>query len=113
MSALVRTAVGVFTLDRAAEFSAITAERLPELIEDPLVAFEGWPRFTLDSAELPRVAQGPDDSPLAAPKRPAIAQRDEVLALDPSRPGWWRFCETASGTASDQWHPRLTFFAGS
>ncbi len=45
MSALVRTAVGVFTLADSTNSDDITQRRLPELVQNPLVAFAGVAAF--------------------------------------------------------------------
>jgi tRNA pseudouridine55 synthase len=114
MSALVRTAVGRFTLSGATELDQITTQRLPELIENPLVAFEGWPRLALDQAELDRVAKGQIIRRSLEAARVAGANA-EVLGLDQGgrlvailEPS-----DAAQGQAAEHWHPRMTFLGGS
>ena len=86
MSALVRTAVGVFTLANATAADEITPQRLPELVQNPLVAFAGWPRIILNEAEIARVARGQSIiRPLDVPgdRTPAAAgTAQEALAID-------------------------------
>ena len=110
MSALVRTAVGIFTLDRAVELDEITERRLPELIQDPLVALDRRRRVILDPAELARVAKGQTVRRLLAAAT-TEERGDEVLALDPA--GRLVAILECVGPSADHWHPRLTFFAGS
>lgn len=59
MSALVRTAVGRFTLDEAVALETPTRENLAELLLPPELAVEGlMPRWTVAPAEADRLARG-------------------------------------------------------
>jgi tRNA pseudouridine55 synthase len=118
MSALVRTAVGVFTLADAISSDEITPQRLPELIQNPLVAFAAWPRFTVDEAEIARIARGqtirrslaPADAQAAA----TAGMAPEALAVDSAGVLLAVLERVAAGQSPepDMWHPRLTFVAG-
>jgi tRNA pseudouridine55 synthase len=118
MSALVRTAVGVFTLADAISSDEITQQRLPELIQNPLVAFAGWPRLIVDEAESARIARGQTiQRSLAAtgehaPARAGISR--EALAIDSAGNLLAVLEHVAAGSEAetDAWHPRLTFVAG-
>ncbi|MEX0939610.1 MAG: tRNA pseudouridine(55) synthase TruB [Pirellulales bacterium] len=58
MSALVRTAVGAFTLDNAVTMESVHAETLPELLLPARRAVEELPAFTMDEMQLERIARG-------------------------------------------------------
>jgi tRNA pseudouridine55 synthase len=114
MSALERTAVGLFTLERAVPLDHVTAQNLTELIQDPLVAFADWPRIVLDATELDRAAKGQTIQRTLNPTAGAASTPVEVLALDAD--GRLMAVLEPDGspgaTVCDRWHPRLTFFAG-
>jgi tRNA pseudouridine55 synthase len=118
MSALVRTAVGVFTLAGTISSDEITQQRLPELIQNPLVAFAGWPRLILDEAEIARIARGQTIHRSVAvagdlaPANRGISQ--EALAIDSAGTllAVLEHVAAGSGSETDAWHPRLTFVAG-
>jgi tRNA pseudouridine55 synthase len=122
MSALVRTAVGVFTVSGATELDAVTSRNLPELIQNPLVAFAHWPKLVLDASELVRVARGQtiqrslSAANLASFTDACAAERTsaEVLAVDESGQiaAVLEPVAPQPGQAADQWHPRLTFVGG-
>ncbi len=117
MSALVRTAVGVFTLANATAADEITPQRLPELVQNPLVAFAGWPRIILNEAEIARVARGQSIiRPLDVPgdRTPAAAgTAQEALAIDAAGGllAVLEHVEAGQDQGTAAWHPRSTFFA--
>jgi tRNA pseudouridine55 synthase len=118
MSALVRTAVGVFTLAEATNSDEITQQRLPELVQNPLVAFAAWPRLVLDEAEITRIARGQTvrrslaDVGAHAPAAEGAAL--EALAVDSAGRllAVLEHAATDQGPAADTWHPRMTFVGG-
>jgi tRNA pseudouridine55 synthase len=76
MSALVRTAIGPFTLDNAVKVDALTAATLPSALLPPVLALADMPKRTLDAAELVEISAG---RMIAA--QPHL-QADEIAALD-------------------------------
>ena len=58
MSALVRTAVGSFTLDEACELTALTQETLPSHMQPARRAVEHLPAITLTPDEIELIAHG-------------------------------------------------------
>jgi tRNA pseudouridine55 synthase len=118
MSALVRTAVGVFTLADSTNSDDITQQKLRELVQNPLVAFAEWPRLILDDAEIARIARGQSirrTIAAAGTQTPAAAETtSEALALNAagSLLAVLEHVDAEPGQDSDAWHPRLTFVAG-
>jgi tRNA pseudouridine55 synthase len=118
MSALVRTAVGVFTLANATSAEDITQQGLPILIQNPLVAFGDWPRLIVSNAEIARIANGQSirrpldatgDLPPAAAGIPhqalAVNAAGALVAV-------LEHVDAGPSAESDAWHPRMTFLAG-
>jgi len=117
MSALVRTAVGVFTLADATNSDEITPQRLPELIQSPLVAFPAWPRLIVVEAEIARIARGQTiqrSLDKAGDHAPEAGLFSEALAVDSAGAllAVLEHVAAESGAGADAWHPRLTFVAG-
>ncbi|HTU25427.1 MAG TPA: tRNA pseudouridine(55) synthase TruB [Pirellulales bacterium] len=109
MSALVRTAVGAFTLPHAVSLDAITAPRLPELVLDPLMAFEGWPRVMVDESEMARLANGQTiHRPPGANASGELPGR-EALAIDRAGRLLAVLEPVVASAENDAWHPRLSF----
>jgi tRNA pseudouridine55 synthase len=96
MSALVRTAIGGFTLENAVDPRRLNRDWL-SLLQSPLRAVEYLPRVQLSAAEVQFIRTGrtiPSRSPLAASRPLAIpfseashdrtADATEIVALDPA-----------------------------
>jgi tRNA pseudouridine55 synthase len=82
MSALVRTAIGPFTLDDAIRLAEVNVETLSGALSSPLVALGEMPRRVLDEAELAEVAAGRFIA--ARHDDQAEPLGDEVAAVDAS-----------------------------
>ncbi len=95
MSALVRTSVGGFHVDRAVDPQTLTVENLDDLLLPPLEAMEMLPRIELTTDEAIRVRHGQT----IAHQMPR-SETDEAAAVDtsgrlvavltPREPGWLR-----------------------
>jgi tRNA pseudouridine55 synthase len=95
MSALVRTSVGGFHVDRAVDPQTLTAGNIDDLLLPPLKAMEMLPRIELTADEATRVRHGQTISH-AMPR----SETDEAAAVDtfgrlaavltPREPGWLR-----------------------
>jgi tRNA pseudouridine55 synthase len=99
MSALVRTAVGGFTLGTAVAMESITAERLPELLLPACRAVEELPAFALDESQLERIARGQSiecDAPADAEEIAGIDASGKLVAILRPRGG-------------SLWHPVRNF----
>jgi len=105
MSQLVRTAVGNFRLEDAADPAALTRENWTDHLLSPLRAVEMLPRIALSEAELARVRSG-----LSIERRdvPAGNEPAEIAAMDsegrlaailvPRGPGLWGPVHNLPGT---------------
>ncbi len=78
MTALVRTSIGPFGLERCVDPGELTAESLRHALADPLWAVERLPRLVLDETELARVAHG------LAIDRTLPVEASQVAAVDAS-----------------------------
>ncbi len=77
MSALVRTAIGEFTLERAVPLAELTADNWSSYLRPALEAVEQLPQVTLDPQQLRRIRAGQTIA------RPGVEPgRSDVAALD-------------------------------
>ena len=76
MSALVRTAVGPFTLDKAVAVENLSAESLASALENPLAAVGHLPRLALTDEQVACVHQG------RAIENPLAGELQEIAAVD-------------------------------
>ncbi len=84
MSALVRTAIGSFTLERSMPLDRLSAETLPGALEDPLSALAHLPQLCLSADEVARVLQGraiPDRFSGASAEVAAVDAGGRLVAL--------------------------------
>jgi tRNA pseudouridine55 synthase len=58
MSALVRTAIGKFTIETAAHYDKLTPETLPQWLQPPSHALAHLPRLELTEAEIEEITNG-------------------------------------------------------
>ncbi len=97
MSALVRTSIGVFTLEEAVDPRQLDCDNWFSLLQPPLRAIEYLPRLQLSAAEVRRLRTGltiPSRPPLAVSHDSAFllandqdnnsAIPEEIAALDPT-----------------------------
>jgi tRNA pseudouridine55 synthase len=83
MSALVRSSIGVFSLEDAVDPHNLNAENLPQLLQSPLRAIEYLPRLQLSAEEVTRLRCGLTISLTAEDGSPR-AEGQEIVALDPA-----------------------------
>lgn len=76
MSALVRTAIGPFTLDSAIKVVELSAATLSQALLPPVLALADMPKRTLDAAELVEIAAGRTIAAQADVQAEEIAARD-------------------------------------
>ncbi len=81
MSQLVRTAVGSFRLEDAADPAALTRENWTDCLLPPLRAVEMLPRIALSEAELARVRSGQS---IERSDLPQVNETAEIAAIDPA-----------------------------
>jgi tRNA pseudouridine55 synthase len=83
MSALVRTAIGQFTLERSIELDKLSAETMGPALHDPLAAVAHLPQLQLTGAEVTRVLQGRTISVSDRLGAASLAgENPEVVAVD-------------------------------
>jgi tRNA pseudouridine55 synthase len=112
MSALVRTAIGPFSLAAAVRLDALMAETIGAALLDPLVAVAHLARLRLKAEEVARLFEGraiPD--PLAGQRgdsRDARSLVAEIAALDPSG----RLVALLEPTGAGELRPTRCFLSG-
>jgi tRNA pseudouridine55 synthase len=77
MSALVRTAVGPFSIQEAVDPRQLTAENLASHLRPLSAAVEMFPQVVLSAEEVGRIRNG-----LTIRREPAVADAEELAALD-------------------------------
>ncbi len=89
MSALVRTAIGPFTLERCVELDQLSADTIGDVLHDPLMALAHLPQIRLSEAEVTEVFQGRTIADRFAGEQPEVAAVDaggRLVALLGPRP---------------------------
>ena len=76
MSALVRTAIGPFTLERRVEAAKLSAQTIQAALQDPILAVAHLPQLGLSQVEQTEVLHGRTIAD------PFAGQHSEVAAVD-------------------------------